>query len=146
MTEMPFSNNYGNLVSEKSQAHTRLIRDYDGPNPDFDYIVIGSGIGGGSVADDSADRHPGKRILVVDAGSFVYPTHVYNMSRIPNGDVANHFGVDNFRQTPTPQHFIGGKPQLVFRWPFYLLVRPDPEATGLGTGLLSRCCPGRSEG
>ena len=91
---MPFSNNYGNLVSEKSQAHTRLIRDYDGPNPDFDYIVIGSGIGGGTVADDLADRHPGRRILVVDAGSFVYPTHVYNISRIPNGDVANHFGVE----------------------------------------------------
>lgn len=126
---MPFSNNYFNLVSEKSQAHTRLIRDYDGPNPDFDYIVIGSGIGGGTVADDLADRHPGKRILVVDAGSFVYPTHVYNISRIPNGDVANHFGVDNFRQTPTPQHFIGGKPQLAFggRSIFWSGLIPEPQ-------------------
>jgi hypothetical protein len=126
---MPFSNNYGNLVSEKSQAHTRLIRDYDGPNPDFDYIVIGSGIGGGTVADDLADRHPGRRILVVDAGSFVYPTHVYNISRIPNGDVANHFDVDNFRQTPTPQHFIGGKPQLVFggRSIFWSGLIPEPQ-------------------
>ena len=56
---MPFQNNYPNLVSEQSEAHTRLIRDYDGPNPDFDYIVVGSGIGGGTVADDLADRNPG---------------------------------------------------------------------------------------
>ena len=58
---MPFQNNYANLVSQKSEAHTRLIRDYDGPNPDFDYIVVGSGIGGGTVADARrlvAERHP----------------------------------------------------------------------------------------
>ncbi len=54
-------------------------------------------MGGGTLADDLADRNPGKRILVVDAGSFVYPTHVYNISRIPNGAVANHFGVQSSR-------------------------------------------------
>ena len=126
---MPFQNNYANLVSQKSEAHTRLIRDYDGPNPDFDYIVIGSGIGGGTVADDLADRNPGKRILVVDAGSFVYPTHVYNISRIPNGAVAEHFGADNFLQTATPQQFIGGKPQLVFggRSIFWSGLIPQPQ-------------------
>ena len=126
---MPFQNHYPNLVSQKSEAHTRLIRDYDGPNPDFDYIVIGSGIGGGTVADDLADRHPGRRILVVDAGSFVYPTHVYNISRFPNSDVATHFGVDNFLQTETPQQFIGGKPQLVFggRSIFWSGLIPQPQ-------------------
>ena len=112
---MPFQNNYVNLVTEKSQAHTRLIRDYDGANKDFDFIIIGSGMGGGILADDLADI-PDKdyRILVLDAGSFVYPTHVYNISRIPNGAVARHFGVDNFKQSPSAQHFIGEKPQLTF--------------------------------
>ncbi len=131
---MPFENNYANLVSEKSEAHTRLIRDYDGPNKDFDYIVIGSGIGGGTLADDLADRHSGKRILVVDAGSFVYPTHVYNISRIPNGAVAEHFGSDNFLQSATPQHFIGGKPQLVFggRSIFWSGLIPQPQDWELG--------------
>jgi len=126
---MPFQNNYVNLVSQKSEAHTRLIRDYDGPNPDFDYIVIGSGIGGGTVADDLADRKPGKRILVVDAGSFVYPTHVYNISRIPNDKVATHFGADNFQQTETDTNFIGGKPQLVFggRSVFWSGLIPQPQ-------------------
>ncbi|WP_299408596.1 GMC oxidoreductase [Acaryochloris sp. IP29b_bin.148] len=112
---MPFQNNYVNLVAEQPQAHTRLIRDYDGPNKDFDFIVIGSGMGGGILADDLADRlGQSHRILVVDAGSFIYPTHVYNISRIPNSAVANHFGVDNFQQAESDRHFIGGKPQLAF--------------------------------
>ena len=112
---MPFQNNYVNLVSEKPQAHTRLIRDYDGTNKDFDFIIIGSGMGGGVLADDLADRlGQSHRILVLDAGSFIYPTHVYNISRIPNGSVARHFGVDNFTQVPSDSHFIGEKPQLSF--------------------------------
>ena len=112
---MPFQNNYENLVTEKPQAHTRLIRDYDGDNKDFDFIIIGSGIGGGILADDLADRlGKSHRILVLDAGSFIYPTHVYNISRIPNGSVAPHFGVDNFKQSPSDSHFIGSKPQLCF--------------------------------
>ncbi len=112
---MPFQNNYANLVAEKTQAHTRLIRDYDGANRDFDFIIVGSGIGGGMLADDLADRlGQSHRILVLDAGSFIYPTHVYNISRVPNFAVADHFGVDNFTQNPTNAHFIGGKPQLAF--------------------------------
>src|SRR5688572_2089174 len=110
---MAFQNNYANLVTEKSQAHTRLIRDYDGANSDFDFIVIGSGMGGGMVADDLADRLGAtRRILVLDAGSFIYPTHVYNVCRVPNGTVAQHFGVDNFTPYPDDDFFIGGKPQM----------------------------------
>lgn len=112
---MAFQNNYENLVAEKTQAHTRLIRDYDGANRDFDYIIVGSGIGGGIIADDLTDRlGHNHRILILDAGSFIYPTHVYNISRIPNFSVANHFGVDNFKQSPNDHQFIGGKPQLAF--------------------------------
>jgi choline dehydrogenase-like flavoprotein len=112
---MPFQNNYVNLVAEKTQAHTRLIRDYDGTNRDFDFIIVGSGMGGGILADDLADRvGQNHRILVLDAGSFIYPTHVYNVSRVPNFSIAAHFDVDNFTQNPTGNHFIGGKPQLAF--------------------------------
>ncbi|MBD2054679.1 GMC oxidoreductase [Oculatella sp. FACHB-28] len=112
---MPFQNNYVNLVAEKTQAHTRLIRDYDGANRDFDFIIIGSGMGGGFLSDDLADRlGQSHRILVLDAGSFIYPTHVYNISRVPNDTVAKHFGVDNFKQPPSDSHFIGEKPQLAF--------------------------------
>lgn len=94
---MPLRNTYANLVSEMSQAHTRLIRDHDRAKHDFDLIVIGSGIGGGILVDDPADRiGTSHRILVVDAGAFIYPAHVYNNSPIPNGAIANHFGAANF--------------------------------------------------
>ena len=127
---MPFQNNYVNLVAEKVQAHTRLIRDYDGAERNFDYIIVGSGMGGGMLADDLADRRGhSHRILVLDAGSFIYPTHVYNISRIPNSAVAHHFGVDNFKQSPTDHHFIGGKPQLAFggRSIFWSGLIPQPQ-------------------
>ena len=125
---MPFQNNYVNLVAEKSQAHTRLIRDYEGTNKDFDFIIIGSGMGGGILADDLADRlGQSHRILVLDAGSFIYPTHVYNISRVPNYAVAKHFGVDNFKQSPDDSNYIGEKPQLAFggRSVFWSGLIPD---------------------
>lgn len=111
---MPFDNNYANLVTEKSQAHTRLIRDYDGSKKDFDFIIIGSGMGGGILADDLADRLKDQRILVLDAGSFIYPTHVYNICRMPNYAVARHFGVDNFNRAASESNYIGENPQLAF--------------------------------
>ena len=113
---MAFQYQYSNLVKEKTQAHTRLIRDYDQiDNRDFDFIIIGTGIGGGILADDLADRLGNThRILLLDTGSFIYPTHVYNISRIPNGSIANHFGADNFKPWPDNAFFIGGKPQMAF--------------------------------
>jgi len=113
---MAFQNNYVNMVSEKTQAHTRLIRDYDNlANRDFDFIIIGSGIGGGILADDLADRlGKHRRILVLDAGSFIYPTHVYNMSRIPNYRVADHFSANNFKRRDDASNYIGGSPQMAF--------------------------------
>ncbi len=128
---MAFHSNYVNLVTERPQAHTRLIRDYDGSNRDFDYIIVGSGMGGGLLADDLADRLGGsRRILVLDAGSFIYPTHVYNISRIPNGAVANHFGVDNFQQAPNDQEFLGSKPQFALggRSVFWSGLIPQAQA------------------
>ncbi|ACB50801.1 unknown [Crocosphaera subtropica ATCC 51142] len=128
---MPFENNYANLVTEKTQAHTRLIRDYDGSNKDFDFIIIGSGMGGGILADDLADRvGQNKRILVLDVGAFIYPTHVYNISRIPNATIGRHFGVDNFKQSPSDTHFIGEKPQLAFggRSIFWSGLIPEPQS------------------
>lgn len=128
---MAFGNTYANLVAERSQAHTRLVRDYDGSSSDFDFIVVGSGMGGGILADDLADRLGGhKRILVIDAGSFVYPTHVYNICRVPNFAIAPHFGVDNFTPYPDSNFFIGGKPQMALggRSVFWSGLIPEVQA------------------
>jgi hypothetical protein len=108
---------YANFVSEAGAAQERLFLRYIGPRNDFDIIIVGSGIGGGVLADDLADRlgHQ-KRILVLEAGSFIYPTHVYNLCRFPNASLAKHFGCDTFWQSGNSgsQNFIGEKPQLNF--------------------------------
>lgn len=108
---------YANFVAQRSIAQERLFLQYIGPRDDFDIIIVGSGIGGGVLADDLADRlGDRKRILVLEAGSFVYPTHVYNMCRFSNASIAKHFGCDTFWQAghPGTRDYIGEKPQLVF--------------------------------
>ncbi|MEJ3745800.1 GMC oxidoreductase [Actinomycetes bacterium KLBMP 9797] len=147
------SSTYTNMVSERVLAQQRLLLQYIGPRTDFDIIVVGSGIGGGLLADDLAE-HAGtaKRILVLEAGSFLYPTHVYNFCRVPNSDVAQHYGCDTFRQggNDRDEFFIGGKPQLNFggRSIFWsglipsiqdweLGFFPDPVRDDLSSGLLN---------
>ena len=108
---------YPNFIASATPSQSRLFLQYIGPRDDFDIIIVGSGIGGGILADDLAERLGGnKRILVLEAGSFVYPTHVYNLCRFSNSSVANHFGCDTFWQWggDTSQHYIGGKPMLNF--------------------------------
>lgn len=106
---------YANFVSALSAAQERLFLQYIGPRNDFDIIVVGSGVGGGVLADTLAETlGETKRILLLEAGSFVYPTHVYNMCRFPNSSLARHFGCDTFWQSGNSRtaHFIGEKPQL----------------------------------
>lgn len=108
---------YGNFVSEKTAAQERLFLQYIGPKDDFDVVIVGSGIGGGVLADALAERiGREKRILVLEAGSFIYPTHVYNLCRFPNSTLAKHFGCDTFYQHGNEggPSYIGEKPQLNF--------------------------------
>ena len=73
---------YDNLLSEQSAAQTKLFPQYQGARSDV--VVIGSGMGGGVLADDLADRAGTRqRILVLEAGSYVFPSHVYNFCRFP---------------------------------------------------------------
>jgi len=61
---------YVNFVSEDTAARERLFLEYMGWREDFDIIIVGSGIGGGVLADDLADRLGSqKRIPVPEAGS-----------------------------------------------------------------------------
>lgn len=111
------SSTYVNFVSEQTTARERLFLQYMGSRDDFDIIIVGSGIGGGALADDLAERYGSqKRILVLEAGSFIYPTHVYNFCRFPNFKLAQHFACDTFWQAGnnTTQNYIGEKPQLNF--------------------------------
>nr|MBA3478266.1 GMC oxidoreductase [Lautropia sp.] len=111
------ASSYANFVAEATEAQRRLFLQYLGWRDDFDIVVVGSGIGGGILADDLADRAgTSKRILLLEAGSFIFPTHVYNVCRFPNANLAKHFGCDTFWQAghQGSQNYIGEKPQLNF--------------------------------
>src|SRR4249919_1139511 len=110
------ANTYANFVASSGAANAKLFPQYSESRSDFDIIIIGSGIGGGILADDLADRlGTSRRILVLEAGSYLYPTHVYNICRFPNSTIAQQFGCRNFRQqseNDNGQFFIGLQPQM----------------------------------
>lgn len=106
---------FAGLVAEDSQAQARLFTQYLGRRDDFDVIVIGSGMGGGILADELTElAGNAKRILVLDAGSYLFPTHVYNVSRFDNGGVARSFSCRNFWQAGGfgDEHYLHEAPQL----------------------------------
>jgi GMC oxidoreductase len=109
---------YENFIAADSPARERLIRPYMGKRTDFDIIIVGSGVGGGVLADNLADQLRDRlRILVLEAGSFLYPTHVYNVCRFPNAAVAEKFGCGTFWQqgdSADDELYIGEQPQLNF--------------------------------
>jgi hypothetical protein len=108
---------YANFVAVRSPVVQRVSPSYTGANTAFDIIVVGSGMGGGVLADALTERFGNARsILVLEAGSFLYPTHVYNCSRLSNGAVAERFGCTTFWQPQggDGEFYIHERPQLGF--------------------------------
>jgi choline dehydrogenase-like flavoprotein len=85
------------------------VRD-NGGDP-FDVVVIGAGMFGGYIADKLYRRgeNLGLRVLVVDAGSFLLPTHVQNLPRLGLGGPAEQVVAGN-AQDPGPQNLVWGHP------------------------------------
>ena len=110
---------YKGFIAADSPAQKGLIRQYEGTGTKFDIIIVGSGVGGGVLADALAPLAKEKkfRILVLEAGSFLYPTHVYNLCRFLNHKVAERFECGTFSQQSDledAEFYIGRKPQLNF--------------------------------
>lgn len=76
-------------------------------------------MGGGILADDLVDRlgpNRSERVLVLEAGSYLFPTHVYNSSRFSNagGLVEGFYRVLSRHVGEHAQHYIHEQPQLNF--------------------------------
>ena len=112
-----FPDHFQGFIANQSETQRRLFTQYEGASDQFDVIIIGSGMGGGILADDLADRvgHQ-QRILILEAGSYLFPTHVYNVSHFGNAEVARSFGCRNFWQSggESSEHYIHEQPQLNF--------------------------------
>ena len=77
----------------------------------FDIVVIGAGMFGGYIADKLYRRaeNIGLRLLVIEAGSFLLPTHVQNLPRLALGGPAEQVVTSN-AQDPGPQNLVWGHP------------------------------------
>jgi hypothetical protein len=77
----------------------------------FDVVVIGAGMFGGYIADKLYRRaeNLGLRVLVVEAGSFLLPTHVQNMPRLGLNAPGEQVVAGN-AQDPGPQNLVWGHP------------------------------------
>ncbi|MDB9525941.1 GMC family oxidoreductase [Oscillatoria sp. CS-180] len=67
------------IIVENSRVQRHFIQPNLNEAEHYDTIVIGSGMGGGVVAEQLADL--GQKVLLLEAGSYIFPTHVANLPR-----------------------------------------------------------------
>src|SRR6267154_1799995 len=77
----------------------------------FDVVVVGAGMFGGYIADKLYRRgeNVGLRVLVVEAGDFLLPSHVQNLPRLGLGGPAEQVVAANAAD-PGPQNVVWGHP------------------------------------
>ncbi len=133
---------YDNLRTEEGAGQQERMRANHRTDVDYDVVVVGSGFGGGVLADALSDL--GRRVLVLEAGSLIYPSHITNLP----GDwpeLPRQHQVGNFVNEPGSGFLFGVQMNLGGRSVFWsgLIPRmrdwelqfwPDPVRTYLTEG------------
>ncbi len=107
---------YDNLRIEEGIGQQERMRANHRQDRTYDVVVIGSGFGGGVLADALSDL--GRSVLVLEAGSLVYPSHTTNLP----GDwpaLANYHQVGNFANEPGSDFLFGVQMNLGGRSVFW---------------------------
>ncbi len=88
-----FRHGYDNFNIDDSRAAQDGVPGNTREDIDYDVIVIGSGAGGGTLADALSDA--GVRTLVLEAGGLTFPTHITNLpgdwARLPGHHQVGHY-------------------------------------------------------
>lgn len=88
-----YMHGYDNLQTEHSKLQQDALPGNTDETIEYDVIIIGSGIGGGILADALSDNS--KSVLVLEAGSLLYPSHITNLpgdwSRLADYHQVGHF-------------------------------------------------------
>jgi hypothetical protein len=109
------------LVTENAQVQRTLFKRNLDEAHEYEVLVVGSGIGGGILADQLADL--GADVLVLEAGSYLFPTHVANLPRrlrvgrfdksvwglFPDFSFANYINVDGSAFAGRQAFNLGGR-------------------------------------
>jgi hypothetical protein len=77
--KIKFSTIVDEIQAENGDVQRRFFPATANENKRYDVIVIGSGMGGGVLADQLSDL--GLDVLLLEAGGFLFPTHVGNLPR-----------------------------------------------------------------
>jgi choline dehydrogenase-like flavoprotein len=99
-----YKHGYDNFHIDRTRIAQDGIPNNTRPEIEYDVIVIGSGIGGGILADALSDA--GVNTLVLEAGGLTFPTHTTNLP----GDwsrLAAHHQVGHFQNEPGSDFLFG---------------------------------------
>ncbi|HBJ36208.1 MAG TPA: GMC family oxidoreductase [Planctomycetaceae bacterium] len=107
-----YRHGYDKFVSVESRIEQLSVRSPGRENEDYDVIVIGSGMGGGTLADSLSDQ--GIKVLILEAGGMQMPIHMNELPRtevnLVGRDEIGHFSRDAGEFSLGGVHFnLGGR-------------------------------------
>jgi choline dehydrogenase-like flavoprotein len=92
-TPSAYQHGYDNFLPLETPQEQLIVMSMGREDTHYDVIVIGSGMGGGALANALSDR--GAKVLVLDAGSLRYPVHINDLPRteidVVGRDQLGHF-------------------------------------------------------